>query len=134
MSTQITATEAQFRASVIARIAGLTVTPEQDETLESAVDSLYRFAPTFDQLIYAAKYARDFGLDSVFVAVEFPGKERGVWTSSQERKPVYDEANTKVFALWVERDNALADLDLGHAGNAVFRVYNDLNFNLVDEA
>jgi len=89
------------------------------------------FCPTPEQVEYAAKYASDFKLDSVFVPVNFPGKQRGVWTEGQPREVVM-EGN--YFALWVDRNNALDAFDLGRYGNALFRVYANGHVHLVDEA
>ena len=95
-------------------------------------DEQANFGPTPEQLTYAAKYATDHKLnDGVFVLVNFPGKQRGIWTYGQAREAVMCGSQ---FSLWVERQNALDVLDLGNCGNAVFRVYPDGHFHLVDEA
>ena len=94
-------------------------------------DEQANFGPTPEQLAYAVKYATGHKLDSVFVLVNFPGKQRGIWEYGQTREAVMCGS---AFSLWVERQNALDVLDIGNCGNAVFRVYQDGHFHLVDEA
>lgn len=99
---------------------------------EIDADFQANFGPLPDQLAYATKYATDHKLnDGVFVLVNFPGKQRGVWEYGQTREAVMCGS---AYSLWVERQNALDVLDLGNCGNAVFRVYPDGHFHLVDEA
>jgi hypothetical protein len=106
-----------------------TTVPTQDET---NADFQANFGPTPDQLAYAAKYATDHGLkDGVFVLVNFPGKQPGVWEYGQTREAVMCGS---VYSLWVERDNVLRLLNNRNCGNAAFRVYPDGHFHLVDES
>lgn len=88
------------------------------------------FRPTPDQILWVRWYAKKTHIESVFVAVNFPGKQRGIWNKGQAREAVLN-ANSPVF--WTNRDKALEDLDTGQVGNAIFRVWADGRFGLVDE-
>lgn len=90
------------------------------------------FRPTEAQIAEAVSMCLEFGLDSVFVPVNFVGKQRGLWTEGQKREEVRDEHGCLVF--WTDRDNALRVLTSGTRGNSVFRVWADKHVNLVDEA
>lgn len=81
-----------------------------------------RFAPTSEQIKFASEYAIEAGLSSVFVAVNFPGKEYGIWLDGQVREPVMDGT---LPAIWTDRDSAMAALDSQKYGNTMFRIYAD---------
>ncbi|HEY6019057.1 MAG TPA: hypothetical protein VIY48_03930 [Candidatus Paceibacterota bacterium] len=89
------------------------------------------FRPTDEQVSYATKYAQDYKFDRVFVPVNFPGKQRGLWNEGQTREAVMEGP---FFAIWVGRDHALDSLVSGRYGNAVFSVWADGRVTLVDEA
>lgn len=81
-----------------------------------------RFRPTAEQVEFASKYASEAGLDFVFVAVNFPGKEYGIWLDGQKREPVMDGDQP---VIWTDRSVAMTALNTGGYGNAIFRVYDD---------
>jgi hypothetical protein len=94
---------------------------------------LYKnFRPTDAQISEAVDRCLDLNVDSVFVPVNFPDKQRGLWTEGQVREEVRDEYGFLVF--WIKRDDALRALTSGNRGNAVFRVWADRYVGLVDEA
>jgi hypothetical protein len=89
------------------------------------------FQPTDEQISYAVEYLAESGLSSLIVAVDFPGKVRGIWEEGQGREAVMDGGAP---AIWVDRDSALAAFETGKIGNALFRVHADGHTHLVDEA
>lgn len=89
------------------------------------------FCATPQQVDYAQKYMRESGLGFVFVAVNYPGKQRGVWTEGQLCQTVMDGQHP---ALWTDRKSGLAALKAGQAGSALFRVEADGEYSLVAEA
>lgn len=95
------------------------------------IDFQIGFCPTDEQIAFACEYLAETGLESLLVAVNFPGKQRGVWTEGQTRETVLDG----IFpAMWVDRESAFHAFDTGNYGNAMFRVYRDGNAHLVSEA
>lgn len=89
------------------------------------------FRPTNQQLKYAQEYMAEAGLTVVFVTANYPGKQRGVWVEGQTCETVMDGAFP---ALWTDRRSALKSFDTGNYGNALFRVFVDGQYSLVDEA
>jgi hypothetical protein len=98
------------------------------ETL--AAEQEKKFRPTDEQVEYVKEYLAESGLGSLLVAVDFPGKLRGLWFEDQERHAIMDGG---LPAIWVDRDSAMDAFDKGLAGNAIFRVYADGHVHLVDE-
>lgn len=88
------------------------------------------FRPTEEQVADAVEYLVDVGLHSLIVAVLFPGKQHGVWKEGQVGLAVMD---CGYLAIWLDRESALCALDTGKYGNAMFRVYKDGCFHLVEE-
>lgn len=100
----------------------------------TAVDLEANFRPTDEQIDYAREYLAESGIDSMIVAVFFPGKQRGIWTEGQTHKAIMDES---LPAIWVDRDSALDAFDTlitSYGTVAMFRVYTDGHLHLVDEA
>lgn len=89
------------------------------------------FCPTDEQIVFAREHAVELGFGSVLVAVNFPGKQRGIWTEGQTREAVMDGDSP---VIWVDRNSALEAFETGNYGNAMFRVYRDGCAHLVDEA
>lgn len=93
------------------------------------------FGPSPKQIAFALEYTKNFQLDSVFVPVNFPGKQRGVWVEGQARTAIPKDADP---VIWVQRERALQALTVGQYGdfkfNALFRVWADGLVTLVDEA
>lgn len=98
--------------------------------LQAQLDDNFR--PTEGQIEEARTLCLELGADSVFVPVNFPGKQRGLWLDGQTREEVRDDHGCLVF--WTTREAALHVLASGKRGNAVFRVWADRHVNLVDEA
>lgn len=88
------------------------------------------FRPTEQQVTDATEYLKDVGLDSIIVAVCFPGMQHGEWKEGLVGLAVMDGSYP---AIWIDRDSAMYDLTSGNAGNALFRVYKDGCFHLVDQ-
>ena len=91
------------------------------------------FRPTADQIIFAMEYMAESGQMSVIVAVNFPGKTRGVWEKGQTREAVMDGDQP---VIWTDRDSAFYAFEHGKGkyGNALFRVYSDGHTHCMDEA
>ena len=102
--------------------------------MNTQADFEVNFCPTDEQTEYAKEYLAESGLDSLIIAVTFPGKQRGIWTEGQTRKAVMDQS---LPAIWVDRDSALHAFDtliINYGTTAMFRVYKDGHVHLVDEA
>ena len=109
-------------------------TVNEDIRVDVNADYEANFRPTDEQIEYATKWAKDRELDSVFVAVDFPGKVAGQWEKGQNRAPVRTMSlGVMVPRVWTSRQGALYAMENGSAGNAVFRVYSDGEVALVDE-
>ena len=89
------------------------------------------FRPTEAQIEAAVKFTKRYGIECVFMPVNFPGKQRGVWVDGQAREEVRDEEG---LVFRITRDAGLFALLSGESGNALFRVWEDGHVNLVDEA
>lgn len=92
-------------------------------------ESRTTFRPTDQQIVDAKDYLADTGLDSLIVAVCFPGKKSGEWREGLVGLAIMDGG---LLAIWIDRESALYALDKGTAGHALFRVYKDGCYNLVD--
>lgn len=101
-----------------------------DAAIARAEDDFERFSPTSEQVTFAQEYLAETGLDTVMVAVNFPGKEYGIWLNGQVREAVMDGSRP---AIWTDRDSALYAMEHGVAGNAIFRVYADGHSHCVME-
>lgn len=82
-----------------------------------------RFAPSAEQVAFAAKYATENDLDRVFVGINCPGKRYGLWMFGQAVNPIMDpDPQMDQFMIWENRNDVLDELK---PGDAAFVVYAD---------